>query len=328
MQNTGQMICGTWACPQRGRLFEMAAMILLIVPSQARAQDHPALNQIVESHNNLRALLEGAASVKVWRGNTQLPSGELQEEHAQAYAFQNGEMLLKTNGDVFATNSDYRFRLNNAEKSPVVHFLEGKKRASVSAKQFESSKASLAFSSIYFGHVPIAEMIKDPRFKVESVVERKDANTEVRGTWEDPETESIFRNIALILDPSNYFQVLSYRSEIERPTYSLTDAVEFSYSSEELPGTRFRPPEKTNQTLMVSSRSADADTSGVQTEITYSEWSNEPIEPQLFRLSGYGIDEPDLGVLNRSPSYIRVAGALVLAALSLVIIFYRQVSRQ
>lgn len=306
------------------RGFLPALLIAMSSCHAASAQEQTALfKRIHESHEKIRVEVLNDVAVQIKWKTTALPEGEVKAEKDRSFVVQGDSRMMEDGGRVMASNGDYRFRLSDRGGSTEIGYLEGKRTPNAAAEAYERKKGGILLASMKFETYLLSEVLEDEAFVVDSIQEEA-TNVTIKGKWQ--EGTNTFEDITIQLDPANLYQVTACRFKLRRPTYGVKIDRTCIYASEPVEGTDVRMLAKIHEDVSdYPLENALPIEKTVHRDIVFSSWERAPDTPEVFRLSGYGLPEPDLNALNGSRSPLRMfASVLVGIAGLLAVVFGRR----
>jgi hypothetical protein len=298
--------------------FALLVCVTLLSDSTAAQERAALLQKIRESHAKIREHVFEDVAVDVRMRNIRLPKGNVELEKDSSFVISGEGKMMRDGKDILASNKDYRFRLNDRDTGKQLGYLEGRRERNAAAEAYEDRLASALLLSMLFDTFPLVEVLEDGEFVVDSI--REDANTTtITGMWKHDDER--FEDITIQLAPNNLYQVVASKFTIRRPKYTVRVTRNYSYATKPFDGSTIRLPVTYDQEiveLVNNSPSKEA----VRSEVVFSNWDRAPKDPQIFRLSGHGFPEPDLGALNSSRSPIRVVVCIFVGIGGLLLILF------
>lgn len=303
------------------RVLVPASFLTLFCWSLSSAQEHAAIiERIREAHGRIRTEVFNDVAVEMKWKTIGLPEEEIQLDEHRSFVFQGDDRMMRDDGDVLASNSDYRFRVNDTGGGKEIAYLEGKKRRNPAAEAYENDKSAGLFSSMEFEGDLLADVLEDEAFVIDSIQD-DEATVTIKGSWQ--KGDSKFEDIVIQLAPENLYQVVACDYKVRRPKYGINVANTYTYANE--------PFDDTNARMLVAFEQNISDYPlgdtpptelGLHQEVEFSHWTRAPDDPMVFRLSGHGFPEPDLDALNGSISPLRLVLSLLVGCAGLLAILF------
>lgn len=280
-------------------------------------------NKIIEAHRSLQStIFQGMAvtysltnTYAVRTKKTALPMGSVR------HVIKQEQTLLIEGTKISGSNPNYSFRIDKKGGKYSLLALESKSSPSERIQSYEASRRAILSSAISFDRRDISELFSNPGTSDLSISPESDRIV-VRFSFDPADGEVVFPSVELELDPSNMYQLLKKRTvmRVLATKEELEDETTFTYASQPLEGTEIRMLQRIERITKYETPEGKQDEDLQLSQ--FADWSTDVPADSQFRLSGYGLPEPDPGALDAKTHWLRWTLTCLVAGLGLAFLFF------